>query len=271
MNVLMIGDIYGSAGRRLVAALVPRLRVEHRVDWVIANGENATGGVGLSPRHRDQILAAGVDLLTGGNHIFARPDWAAAVTGPARLLRPQNIGGEALPGRGWFILTAPDRPSLGVINLAGRVFMEPADCPFQWADTLLSRLPADLPVVVDFHAEATSEKIALAWHLDGRAAFVAGTHTHVQTADERILPGGTGAITDLGMTGPRDGILGVERGIVLSRFRNGFSDRFQPAPGPAVLEGVLIEVAGPGCTRSVRRLRYQEEAGGSAGSDSAAD
>ncbi len=259
MRILMIGDIYGAPGRALAIRLVPVLRARHGIDWVIANGENATGGTGLSPHHRDKLLAAGIDLLTGGNHLFARPDWPATVGGAGRALRPHNLGGDGLPGKGWAVLEQPERPPLAVINLEGRVFLEPADCPFRWADTLLTRLPAAVPVVVDFHAEATSEKIALAWHLDGRVAFVAGTHTHVQTSDERILPGGTGVITDLGMTGPRDGILGVHREIVLGRFRNGFSERFQAAEGPSVLEGVLFEISSDdGRTRSIRRLRLQD-------------
>lgn len=265
MRVLMIGDIYGAPGRAMVARLVPALRARHRLDWVIANGENATGGAGLSPHHRDRLLAAGIDLLTGGNHLFARPDWPATVGGAGRALRPHNLGGDALPGKGWAVLEHPQRPPLAVLNLEGRIFLDPADCPFRWADALLARLPAGVPVVVDFHAEATSEKLALAWYLDGRVAFVAGTHTHVQTSDERILPGGTGVITDLGMTGPRDGILGVARETVIGRFRNGFSERFQPADGPSVLEGVLVEIgAEDGRTRTITRLRLQEAEGGAA-------
>jgi len=258
MLVLMLGDIYGQPGRKLVQKFLPKLREDLRPDWVIANGENASGGVGLSIKHRNLLFDSGIDAITNGNHLFARPYWPEIVSGGQAVLRPHNIGGDSHPGRGFWVLSRPGVPPLGLLNLAGRIFMEPAECPFKWADVLISRIGEGIPILLDFHAEATSEKIAMAWHLDGRIAFLAGTHTHVQTADERILPNGTGAITDIGMTGPREGVLGVKREIVLDLFRKGFSDRFSCAPGPGILEGVAIEISSDNKTESIKRIRVQE-------------
>ncbi|MBI3037452.1 YmdB family metallophosphoesterase [bacterium] len=251
MKILVIGDVYGKPGRRIVRSILSKIKKEHNVDWVIANGENATNGAGIMPKHRDNLLESGVDLITSGNHLFSRVDWHKMISESTQVLRPHNIGCDKLPGKGFSILEGPEKPPLAVVNLSGRVFMDPAESPFQWADILLSRLPPSIPVLVDFHAEATSEKIALAWYLEGRVSFVAGTHTHVQTSDERILPKGTGAISDIGMTGPRDGVLGVSSSIILDRFVNGYSDRFEAAQGPGVMEGVLVEIAPNGQTNSV--------------------
>ena len=258
MIVLAIGDIYGKTGRKLIEKQLSALRKKLNPDWVIANGENATGGTGLSAKHRDEILKSGVDVITTGNHIFARPDWPDVLSTTRQVLRPHNIGGDSFPGCGLVIMEAKDRPPIAVMNLAGRIFMEPAGSPFSWAEKLISRVPAGIPILLDFHAEATSEKIAMAWGLDGKVAAVVGTHTHVQTSDERILPGGTAAITDLGMTGPRDGILGVEKKTVLDLFQQGFSDRFSCAPGPGIMEGVHLEIGDDGKATTIRRLRITE-------------
>lgn len=255
MRVLMLGDIYGTAGRALVKAKLSGLKQSLNPDWVIANGENATGGAGLSAKHRDELFKAGIDLLTSGNHIFARADWTQVITSSDRVLRPHNLGGDDAPGKGWGLLQADGKPSLGVINLAGRVFMEPGDCPFRSAERLIERFPAKTPIVVDFHAEATSEKIALALFLDGRVSAVLGTHTHVATADERILPGGTAAQTDLGMTGPRHGIIGVTAETVLQRFVRGYSDRFTCAEGEADMNGALFEIDADGRATSISRVK----------------
>lgn len=256
MRVLMLGDIYGKPGRRAAGELVGELRSRWKADWVVANGENATGGAGLSSRHKNSLIAAGIDLLTSGNHIFARPDWPELLNiDDGKLLRPHNLGGDSRPGRGWGILGAGTPMALGVMNLAGRVFMEPGECPFRTADRLLQKFPPGVPVLVDIHAEATSEKIALAWYLDGRAAAVVGSHTHVQTADERVLPGGTAFICDLGMTGPRNGVIGVDRDLVVNRFCHGFSDKFRPAVGEVVLEGVVIDIGAEGKAVSIQRIR----------------
>lgn len=251
----MLGDIYGTVGRKLVKQRLSSFQKEVAADWVVANGENATGGAGLSPKHRDELFAAGIDILTSGNHIFGRPDWHDVVND--RTLRPHNIGGDGLPGRGWTLREKSGAGVLGVINLAGRVFLEPADCPFRWAEELLKRFPSGTPILVDFHAEATSEKIALSLYLDGKVALVAGTHTHVQTSDERILPGGTASITDLGMTGPENGIIGVEPGIVLDRFVKGYSDRFICAAGAGVIEGVVVDIDGSGKATRIERIRIR--------------
>jgi hypothetical protein len=262
MRVLMIGDIYGKSGRDFVTRHLPAIHRELVPDWVIANGENATGGIGLSARHRDQMRAAGIDVFTSGNHIFGRDDWPEMIRGGDRVLRPHNIGADTHAGKGWIVLEAAGKPKLGVLNLAGRIFMDPADCPFEWADRLLERAGSGFPIVVDFHAEATSEKIALTWHLNGRVTLVAGTHTHVQTSDERILSGGTGAITDLGMTGPREGILGVATETVLSRFTKGYSDRFTCAEGPGCLEGALLDCSETGQAERLRRVRVVTDQAG---------
>ncbi|HEY9070414.1 MAG TPA: TIGR00282 family metallophosphoesterase [Candidatus Ozemobacteraceae bacterium] len=256
MNVLILGDICGSPGRLAVTTLLPGLRRDLGADWVIANGENATGGAGLSARHARHLFEAGIDLLTTGNHLFDRPDWPELLAREgARILRPHNLGGPSAPGSGRAFLGEGTPTALGIVNLSGRIFLEPGECPFRTADRLLGTFPPGMPVLVDIHAEATSEKIALAWSLAGRAAAVVGTHTHVQTSDERILPGGTAFITDLGMTGPRDGVLGVDRDIVISRFRKGFSEKFRPASGETVVEGVLIGIGADGRAVSVRRIR----------------
>ncbi|HOY68738.1 MAG TPA: TIGR00282 family metallophosphoesterase [Candidatus Ozemobacteraceae bacterium] len=256
MNLLILGDICGSPGRLAVETLLPGLRRDLCADWVIANGENATGGAGLSVRHARRLFEAGVDLLTSGNHLFDRPDWPELLSKEGgRVLRPHNLAGASAPGGGRALLGEGSPNALGIVNLAGRVFMEPGECPFRTAERLLETFPPGLPILVDIHAEATSEKIALAWSLAGRVAAVVGTHTHVQTADERILPGGTAFITDLGMTGPRDGVLGVDRDIVISRFRRGFSEKFRPASGDTVLEGVLIGIGQEGRAVSIRRVR----------------
>ncbi|MBF0405965.1 MAG: YmdB family metallophosphoesterase [Candidatus Riflebacteria bacterium] len=257
MRLLLIGDIVGSTGRRMLKTLLPDLRKKYSLDWVIANGENATGGTGLSPKHRDEILAADVDLITGGNHFFARPDWTEMLETSSKVIRPHNIGGDDFPGKGWTVLRNDKKPHLGVINLAGRVFMEHWDCPFRWATNLVDRIGIH-PIIIDLHAEATSEKIAMAMFLDGKISFLAGTHTHVQTSDERILKGGTGMICDLGMTGPLDGILGVKANSVIHRFLDGYSERFICSDGPGVLEGVLVEIAENFKCSRIRRIRVHE-------------
>lgn len=258
VKVLVIGDIYGQTGRDMIQKTLPDLRERLKPDWVVANGENVSGGRGLSKKHRAFLHAHGVDVITSGNHIFARDDWPQLLDKDSMVLRPHNIRGDEIPGKGWIVLDFPEKPPLIVLNLIGRVFMDPAECPFQWADKLLERVPPGIPVILDFHAEATSEKIALSYYLDGRISFMAGTHTHVQTSDDRILPGGTGTISDIGMTGPQTGVLGVQRETVVQRFLHGYSDRFSCADGPGVLEGVLVELAESGRTQEIKRIRIHE-------------
>lgn len=240
MRVLMIGDIIGKPGRQTLARLLPALRRELDLDLVTANAENTAGGFGLTPKTARNLLDAGVDVMTSGNHIWDKKDIIPHMD-EFPLLRPANYYGA--PGRGWLM-----HGDVMVLNLQGRTFM-PAniDCPFREADKRLAEAEAQLghppPVVlVDFHAEATSEKQSLGWYLDGRVSAVVGTHTHVATADARLLSAGTAYVSDLGMTGPLDSVIGTETAPVLERFRTGLPQRFKPAEGPCILNSVLIDI-----------------------------
>jgi hypothetical protein len=255
MRILMIGDIVGSPGRRAVKLLLPRLREAHRLDAVVANAENAAGGRGITPEIADELFAAGIDCITLGDHVWDQKEIVHRMRTEPRLVRPANLPPQC-PGRGWHTLTTRVGP-LTVACLLGRVFLPPtADCPFRAADALLATLPPDRgPLVFDIHAEATSEKIALGWHLDGRAGLVAGTHTHVQTADEQILPKGTAYITDLGMTGPKHSVIGREIQSVLGKFITGMPSRFEVAAERICLEGVVVEINAAGRAESIARVR----------------
>ncbi len=254
MNVLMIGDVFGEPGRTAVATLLPRLREEHRVDFTVVNVENAASGSGVTPQIARSMLDHGVDVMTSGNHIF-RKEITDYISRENLLLRPANYP-PGTPGVGHVtVKVGPHRVT--VINLMGRVFMDPIDCPFRKADEILTEVGKDTRVVlVDMHAEATSESVAMGWYLDGRVSAVVGTHRHVQTADERILPGGTAYITDLGMTGPVDSVIGVDKELILRRFLTQMPIRFEPAKGPAALCGVLITIdPESGRASSIHRLR----------------
>ena len=240
MRVLMIGDIIGKPGRQTLARLLPPLRRELNVDLVTANAENTAGGFGLTPKTARNLLDAGVDVMTSGNHIWDKKDIIPHMD-DFPLLRPANYYGA--PGRGWLM-----HGDVMVLNLQGRTFM-PAniDCPFREADQRLAQAAAQLGrsptiVLVDFHAEATSEKQSLGWYLDGRVSAVVGTHTHVPTADARLLSAGTAYVTDLGMTGPLNSVIGTETAPVLQRFRTGLPQRFKPAEGPCTLNSVLLDI-----------------------------
>lgn len=258
MNLLFIGDVVGRPGRRAVAQWLPALRRELDADFVVANGENSAGGFGVTPQTFEELTAAGADVVTGGNHIWHTREAAALLDGEPRILRPANYPAGA-PGRGAGVFPA-GRARIGVLNLEGRVFMEPLASPFECAREEVERLRAETRVIlIDMHAEATSEKAALAWHVDGRVSAVVGTHTHVQTADERVLPGGTAFITDAGMTGPRDSVIGMSREIVLQRFLTQLPMRFEVAGGPAQLNGVLIEIdPESGRASAIRRVNREE-------------
>ncbi len=255
MRILMIGDIVGTPGRRAVCDLLPRLRDTWRPDAVVANAENAAGGQGLTPPLADELFRAGIDAITLGDHVFDQKDLEPWLDREPRLVRPANLP-PGCPGRGSTTISTAAGP-LTIVSLLGRVFMQPIpDCPFRAADRLLAELPEPHgPVVVDVHAEATSEKAALGWHLDGRVALVAGTHTHVQTADERILPGGTAFISDLGMTGPADSIIGRDIPSVMVKFLTGMPRRFKIARGRARLDGVVVDIADAGRAESIRRVQ----------------
>lgn len=242
MRILFVGDIVGRPGRRAVARWLPELRGQLAVDVVLANAENAAGGLGATPEVLDELRKAGVAGFTLGNHAWRKPTLLSAIDGMSDVVRPANFP-NGVPGRGAMMMTLPDGRNLGLLNVMGRVFMTPFECPFERAVRELDALRAKTRVlIVDFHAEATSEKVAMGWRLDGTCSAVLGTHTHVPTADERILPGGTAYITDIGMTGPRDGIIGTERDAVLLKFTLGLPRQFNVAKGPAWLNAVLVEV-----------------------------
>ncbi|MDR7418357.1 MAG: TIGR00282 family metallophosphoesterase [Armatimonadota bacterium] len=260
MNLLFVGDVTGKPGRRILADRLPALRRAHGLDVVIANGENAAGGVGLTAGVAAELFAAGVDILTGGNHIWQNREAYDLLDAEPRVLRPANYP-PGVPGRGAAVITTPGGARIGVLNLQGRVFMSHIDDPFRAGREHARSLRASVPVVVvDFHAEATSEKVALGWYLDGRVSAVVGTHTHVQTADERLLPGGTAYITDVGMTGPRDGVIGMAREAILERFLTQLPTRFEVAPGPVQLNAVLIRVDEAGRATAIERVSALSEA-----------
>ncbi len=232
----------GAPGREVLKRCVSLLREQHHVNACIANGENAAGGFGLTAQTAEEMFESGVDLITGGNHIFDKRDFGEYLERSNRVIRPANYP-PAVPGRGAATF-AVNGVTVGVLNLMGRTFMPPVDDPFRCADAIVADLRARTPVIlVDLHAEATSEKVALGRYLDGRVSCVFGTHTHVQTADEQILPGGTAYISDLGMTGPTEGVIGMESGAVLDRFLTGFSERFSVQKnGSKQFCGALVSV-----------------------------
>jgi metallophosphoesterase (TIGR00282 family) len=240
MNILFIGDIVGRPGRDLVRAGLDALVRHHQVDFVIANAENAAGGFGVTREVGDDLLALGVDVMTSGNHIWDKKEAIGYIGVEARLLRPANYPA-GVPGRGSYVGRARNGRAVAVVNAMGRVFMLNIDDPFTVVVREIENVRERTPIViVDFHAEATSEKIAMGWHVAGKATAIVGTHTHVQTADDRILPGGTAYITDVGMTGPHDGIIGVDREPALARFLNAMPARFDTASGDLRLHAVLI-------------------------------
>jgi hypothetical protein len=242
MNILFLGDIVGRPGRKALADLLRGLRQSLALDVVLANAENASGGIGLNAKAARELLCLPLDVLTSGNHIWKHKDIFAFFNETDRLLRPANYPPGA-PGAGLGVFDAPDGARYAVLNLLGRTYMDAADCPFQVADALLATLPADIKVrIVDFHAEATSEKKAMGYFLDGRVSAVFGTHTHVQTNDARILPGGTACLTDVGMCGPVDSIIGMDARSIVSRFLTRLPVRFDVAKGPVRLEGGLCEI-----------------------------
>jgi len=258
MRILFIGDIVGAAGRRMVLERLPCLLEEEHIDFTVANGENVTNGFGISRRHFDELTDCGVDCFTMGNHTWDNKDIFNFIDAEPRLLRPANLP-EQLPGRGWrcFDTAAGE---IYVVNLLGRVFMNPCDCPFAALDRVLKEIGPGRRVLVDFHAEATSEKMALGWYADGRAGALVGTHTHIQTNDARILPRGLAYITDAGMTGPRDSVLGVEKEIIVQRFLLGYSEHFRTAGGDLQFNGVLVDLDSGGKAREIRSLNVWQPA-----------
>lgn len=261
MRILFIGDIVGSPGRRIVADRLADIAAQQKIDLVIANGENAASGFGITPRLVEELLAAGIEVISGGNHIFDRREVLEYFPHQPRLLRPANYP-DGTPGAGLYVGTARNSACYAVLNLQGRVFMASIDCPFRTADRELARIPVDVKVViVDMHAETTSEKQAMGWYLDGRVTAVIGTHTHVATADEQLLPRGTAYITDVGMTGPHDSVIGMDKTVILRRFLDGLPARFEVGAGDVQMNAVLIEAdESSGRARAIERIRCRIEA-----------
>jgi len=240
MKILFIGDIFGKPGREIVRRGLPALTEQHAIDVVIANVENSAAGFGVTGDIADALLGYGIDVMTSGNHIWDKKEVLDYIPRQPKLLRPANFPA-GVPGRGSYLAKTRTGEPVGVVNVMGRVFMAPLDDPFAVAAREIDALRAKTKVIiVDVHGEATSEKVAMAWHLDGRATAVLGTHTHVQTADERVLPKGTASITDVGMTGPHDSIIGVTVEAALSRFLSGMPAKFEAATGPGRLNAVII-------------------------------
>jgi metallophosphoesterase (TIGR00282 family) len=267
MRVLFIGDIVGSPGRQIVQDRLADIVAQRQVDLVIANGENSASGFGITPRLAEELLKSGIEVLTGGNHSWDRREIMEYIPHQPRLLRPANFP-EGNPGNGMYIGTAKNGVRYAVLNLQGRVFLNPIDDPFRKADSELAKLPPDVSfVLVDMHAETTSEKIAMGWYLDGKVTAVVGTHTHVATADEHVLPRGTAFITDVGMTGPHGGVIGMDRDGIIKRFLDGMPARFDVAAGDVQMNCVLIETEGdvqPNASerlkaRSIERLRLRTD------------
>ena len=253
MKILFIGDIFGSPGRRIVADHVEDIVRANEIDLAIANGENAAGGFGITPSIAEDLLALGIDVLTSGNHIWDKREIYEYLDRQPRLLRPANY--PQGPGQGVVTVKARNGVECAVINLQGRTYMASTDCPFRKADALLSQLNPDVKVrFVDFHAEVTSEKTAMGWYLDGRVSAMVGTHTHIPTADTRILPGGTAYQTDCGMTGPYHSVIGVETDLILQRFLSGMPVRMEASKKGAELHSVIVDVdEETGRARAVRR------------------
>ncbi len=260
MRILFIGDIFGRPGREITRRAIPALVASRDVDVVIANVENSAAGFGVTGDIADTILGYGVDVMTSGNHIWDKKEILDYIPRQPKLLRPANFPA-GVPGRGSLLARTRGGEPIGVLNLMGRIFMTPLDDPFALALQEIENLRAKSRVViVDFHAEATSEKLAMAWHLDGRATAVLGTHTHVQTADERILPKGTAYLTDVGMTGPHDSIIGVTVDAALGRFRTSMPAKFEAASGPARLNAAIVTAdAASGKATAIERLNLSAE------------
>jgi metallophosphoesterase (TIGR00282 family) len=260
VRLLFIGDIVGKPGRELIRKGLRALIDTHEVDLVIANAENAANGFGVTRDIGDALLGWGVDVMTSGNHIWDKKEVIEYIAHQPRLLRPANYPA-GVPGRGSYLAQTGDGRAVGVINVMGRVFMLDIDNPFAVVLKEIEALRSRTRVIfVDMHAEATSEKIAMGWHLDGKVTAVVGTHTHVQTADERVLPLGTAYLTDVGMTGPHDSIIGMEREPSLARFLNAMPSRFEPATGNPRLNGVLIDADDKtGRASSITRLSLSEQ------------
>lgn len=260
MRIFLIGDIVGKPGRRAIEGLLEKTIADHEIEFTIANGENAAGGMGITPAIAIEILDQGVDVLTTGNHIWAKKEIIPFLREETKILRPANYPDPA-PGRGWGVFESRNGKKVGVLNLEGRVFMRNLDCPFRVGERKVELLKEETnSIIVDFHAEATSEKVALGWFLNGRVSAVLGTHTHIQTADERILDGGTAYITDVGMTGPLASVIGIRKQLALERFLTQIPWKFDVATEEIELQGVVVEVdSETGRSKNIQRVRVPLE------------
>jgi metallophosphoesterase (TIGR00282 family) len=259
MKVVFIGDIVGSVGRDTVKRLLPWIKDKYQPHIIIANGENAAGGRGINAAITRELFEWGVHGITMGNHTWDNREIFEFIDDEPRMVRPANLP-PGTPGAGSAVIKAGNK-ELAIVNLIGRTFLPPSDCPFRAADEIVDELRKKHKcILVDFHAEATSEKIAMGWHLDGRASLVVGTHTHVQTNDDRILPQGTAYLTDAGMTGPREGVLGMEREGVIRKFITGLPSRFQVADTKWILSGVFVDIdEATGKAVKIQKIRVDED------------
>lgn len=258
MKVLFIGDIVGKVGRVATKALLPTIVNRYKIDLVIANGENAAGGFGLTENIVSEILSLGVHIITTGNHIWDKKEFITQISKEDRVLRPINYP-PGVPGYGSILYSLPNGEKVAVINISGRVFMSNIDCPFRTGKEEVEKLSSSTKmIIVDFHAEATSEKIAFGYFVDGKVSAVIGTHTHVQTADEKILPGGTAYITDVGMTGPYNSVIGIEIEQIIQRFLTNIPMRFETAKGEGIFSAIVIEIdEKTGKSTAVQRLQLK--------------
>lgn len=251
MRILFIGDIVGKPGRDILRQQLRNIQDKFKIDFTIANGENAAGGAGINKKIFEEISNYGVDVVTMGNHVWDKKEIISFIDSEPRLIRPANYP-PLVPGKGFNIFSVHKEVKIAVINLSGRVYLPSLDCPFQTIDQIYHQVKELTPhIIVDFHGEATSEKQAMGWYLDGRASAVLGTHTHVQTADARILNRGTGYITDVGMTGPRDSVLGVDKDLVIKKFTTQMPVRFEVARGDIQFNAVILELNNKGQTISI--------------------
>jgi hypothetical protein len=258
MKVLFIGDIVGKVGRMTTKALLPVVVDRYKIDFVIANGENAAGGFGITDKIVTEILGYGIHVITTGNHVWDKKEFITQISKEDRLLRPLNYPPD-VPGYGNIMYTLSNGEKVGVLNISGRVFMSNIDCPFRIAKAEVEKLiNATKMIIIDFHGEATSEKIAFGYFMDGKVSAIVGTHTHVQTADEKILPGGTAYITDVGMTGPENSIIGIEKEQVINRFLTNIPVRFETAKGEGIFSAVVVDInEKTGKATAIQRLQLK--------------
>ena len=253
LRILFVADVVGQPGREAVKAILPELKREFEPHLTVLNGENSAGGFGLTAKIAGELKGAGADVITTGNHVFAQKEFVGELPRLQNVLRPANYPSPA-PGQGWCLVEAGGHKAL-VINLIGRIFLDSLDDPFRAADTVLAAHPDVKVVFCDMHAEATSEKTAMGWYLDGRVSAVVGTHTHIPTADARVLTGGTAYVTDVGMVGPRDGCIGMDKDVVIQRFLTGVPNRFVVASGPVTFNSVLVTInPSSGRATSIQRI-----------------